>query len=123
MIAAIQTRDQSITQTLQNFLPICSIPGPWMRCWCRPGFPDPPCQALPDRFSGSGKPYGPAGPGFFVNAGPVVSRLTRSKSGATIGVWLRPCEVRAFVELTKLRQGAREEVVILSMDCPMGPVP
>ncbi len=45
--------------------------------------------------------------------------MTRSKSGATIGVWLRPCEVRAFVELTKLRQGAREEVVILSMDCPM----
>lgn len=120
MIAAIQTRDQSVTRALQNFF----------AGLLKTGAVD--AVLVPSRISGS--PYVkpcliaspdqmdqtvPLGPGFFVNAGPMVSRLTRTKSGATIGVWLRPCEVRAFVELTKLRQGAREEVVILSMDCPM----
>jgi len=120
MIAAIQTRDQSITRALQNFF----------ADMLKTGAVD--AVLVPSRISGSThvKPCliaspdqvdqtVPLGPGFFVNAGPVVSRLTRTTSGATIGVWLRPCEVRAFVELTKLRQGARDEVVILSMDCPM----
>ena len=120
MISAIQTRDQSIIRALQNFF----------AGLLKTGAVD--ALLVPSRISGSPhvKPCliaspdqvddtVPLGPGFFVNAGPMVSRLTRTTSGAVIGVWLRPCEVRAFVELTKLRQGAREEVVILSMDCPM----
>lgn len=120
MIAAIQTRDQSITRALQAFFADL----------LKSGTLD--AVLVPSRISGSThvKPCliaspdqvehtVPLSPGFFVNAGPVVSQLTRTTSGATIGVWLRPCEVRAFVELTKLRQGARDEVVILSMDCPM----
>ena len=120
MISAIQTQDQSITRALQNFF----------AGLLKTGAVD--ALLVPSRISGSPhvKPCliaspdqvvdtVPLGPGFFVNAGPEVSRLTRTTSGAVIGVWLRPCEVRAFVELTKLRQGAREEVVILSMDCPM----
>jgi formate dehydrogenase (coenzyme F420) beta subunit len=49
----------------------------------------------------------------------MVSRLTRTRGSGKIAVWLRPCEVRAFVELTKLKQGARDEVILISMDCPM----
>jgi formate dehydrogenase subunit beta len=120
MIASIQTKNQSITRTLQDFFADL----------LKTGAVD--AVLVPSRISKSPyvkpclitsadqmDPTVPLGPGFFVNAGPMVSRLTRTKAGATIGVWLRPCEVRAFVELTKLRQGGREEVVILSMDCPM----
>jgi formate dehydrogenase subunit beta len=31
---------------------------------------------------------------------------------------MRPCEIRAFVELVKLNQGVRENVVIIGADCP-----
>ena len=120
MISAIPTQNQSVTRALQDFfagllktgavdallVPSRISGSPYVK----------PCLiASPDRVDETV----PLGPGFFVNAGPMVSRLTRTRAGAVIGVWLRPCEVRAFVELTKLRQGAREEVVILSMDCPM----
>lgn len=120
MIAAIQTRDQSITRALQNFfadmLKTGAVDAVLVPSWISGSPYVKPCLITsPDQVDQTV----PLGPGFFVNAGPMVSRLTRTKSGAVIGVWLRPCEVRAFVELTKLRQGARDEVVILSMDCPM----
>lgn len=120
MIASIQTKNQSITRTLQDFFADL----------LKTGAVD--AVLVPSRISKSPyvkpclitsadqmDPTVPLGPGFFVNAGPMVSRLTRTRADATIGVWLRPCEVRAFVELTKLRQGGRQDVVILSMDCPM----
>jgi formate dehydrogenase subunit beta len=30
---------------------------------------------------------------------------------------LRPCEIRAFIELVKLKQGSMEEVLLIGMDC------
>jgi len=120
MIASIQTKDHSITRTLQDFF----------AGMLKTGAAD--AVLVPSRMSDS--PYVkpcliasydrldrtvPLGPGFFVNAGPMMSRLTRTRTGSTLVAWLRPCEIRAFVELTKLRQGAREEVVIIGMDCPM----
>jgi formate dehydrogenase subunit beta len=120
MIASIQTKDHSITRTLQDFF----------AGMLKTGAAD--AVLVPSRMSDS--PYVkpcliashdrldrtvPLGPGFFVNAGPMMSRLTRTRAGSTLVAWLRPCEIRAFVELTKLRQGAREEVIIVGMDCPM----
>ena len=37
--------------------------------------------------------------------------------GGKIAVVLRPCEIRAFTELVKLRQGLTEEVVVIGLDC------
>ncbi len=59
----------------------------------------------------------PLAPAFPINAARVVSRLTRSPLSATVGVVLRPCEIRAFVELVKLKQGSVENLLVVGMDC------
>lgn len=59
----------------------------------------------------------PLAPVFPLNAAKIVSRLTRKPMGAKVAVVLRPCEIRAFVELVKLKQGRIEEVVIVGIDC------
>jgi formate dehydrogenase subunit beta len=60
----------------------------------------------------------PLAPAFAFNAAKMVSRLTRRPAGQKVAVMLRPCEIRAFVELIKLKQGRREDVVIIGYDCP-----
>jgi len=59
----------------------------------------------------------PLAPVFPLNAAKIVSRLTRKPMGAKVAVVLRPCEIRAFVELVKLKQGRIEEVVLVGIDC------
>jgi len=59
----------------------------------------------------------PFAPYFPLNAAKIVSKLTRKPLGQKIAVVLRPCEIRAFYELVKLKQGSTDELVILSMDC------
>lgn len=56
-------------------------------------------------------------PAFPLNAAKVLSNLTRRPSGERIAAVLRPCEIRAFVELVKLNQGRREDVLLISVDC------
>lgn len=60
----------------------------------------------------------PLSPAFMVNAARMVSRLTRRPVGAEIAALMRPCEIRAFVELVKLSQGRTEELLIIGIDCP-----
>ncbi len=52
-----------------------------------------------------------------MNAAKLVSKISRKPIGGTMVVVLRPCEIRAFIELVKLKQGRLEEVVILGIDC------
>ncbi|RLA18843.1 MAG: formate dehydrogenase [Gammaproteobacteria bacterium] len=59
----------------------------------------------------------PLAPYFPMNASKVVSKLTRKPMGGRVAVVLRPCEIRAFVELIKLNQGRMDEVVIIGLDC------
>jgi len=59
----------------------------------------------------------PLAPVFPLNAAKIVSRLTRKPMGAKVAVVLRPCEIRAFVELVKLKQGRIEEVILVGIDC------
>ena len=59
----------------------------------------------------------PIAPAFPLNGARQVSRLTRKPMGQKIAVVLRPCEIRAFVELVKLNQGHMEEVLIIGIDC------
>ena len=67
----------------------------------------------PERLDGAD----PLSPAFPMNAAKVVSRLTRKASGGKIAVVLRPCEIRAFIELVKLKQGRTEDLVIIGVDC------
>lgn len=64
----------------------------------------------------------PIAPAFPLNAAKLVSRLTKGETRGRIGAILRPCEVRAFVELVKLNQGRMDDVLLLSLDC-FGAVP
>jgi len=59
----------------------------------------------------------PLAPVFPMNAAKVVSKLTRRPLDEKIAVVLRPCEIRAFIELVKLKQGETNEVVLISTDC------
>ena len=59
----------------------------------------------------------PLSPAFPMNAAKIVSRLTRKSIGGKIAVVLRPCEIRAFIELVKLKQGRMDEIIIIGVDC------
>lgn len=59
----------------------------------------------------------PLAPYFPLNASRIASRLTRKPIGGKVVAVLRPCEIRAFVELGKLKQGRYEELMILGLDC------
>ena len=60
----------------------------------------------------------PLAPAFPLNAATILARLTRGGAEGTIAAVLRPCEIRAFVELVKLNQGNMENVLLLGVDCP-----
>jgi formate dehydrogenase subunit beta len=59
----------------------------------------------------------PLAPVFPINAAKVVSKLTKRPTGSRVAVVLRPCEIRAFIELVKLKQGSMEDVVLVGTDC------
>jgi len=59
----------------------------------------------------------PLSPAFPINSAKIVSSLTRKPVGRRIAAVLRPCEIRAFVELIKLKQASADEVIIISADC------
>lgn len=59
----------------------------------------------------------PFAPVLAVNGGTLVAKLTRQDPGAALAAVLRPCEIRAFVELVKLHQGDGERVLLVGTDC------
>lgn len=77
------------------------------------GMPMPTLVTDVEQLSGAD----PLSPAFPMNAAKLVSRLTRGQSGERIAAVMRPCEIRAFVELVKLNQGSLEDVIILGVDC------
>lgn len=60
----------------------------------------------------------PFAPSFPMNAAKLVSRLTKRPAGGTVAVVLRPCEIRAHIELVKLKQGSVDDIVVVGIDCP-----
>lgn len=53
-----------------------------------------------------------------VNTARVVSEMTKvSPSSKKIGVVLRNCEIRALLELVKLRQASLENITLIGIDC------
>jgi formate dehydrogenase subunit beta len=67
----------------------------------------------PERLSAAN----PLAPAFPLNAARMVSRLTRKAAGGTVVAVLRACEIRAFIELVKLKQARSEELIIVGIDC------
>lgn len=60
----------------------------------------------------------PLSPAFPMNSARMVSRLSYKASGRKTAVIFRPCEMRAFIELVKLKQGTKDELILIGMDCP-----
>lgn len=60
----------------------------------------------------------PLAPAMSINGARAVSALTRKRTPARLAVVLRPCELRAFIELVKLQQASLEDVTLISLDCP-----
>lgn len=67
----------------------------------------------PDRLDGAD----PLAPVFPINASKVLSKLTRKPVGEKIAAVMRPCEIRAFIELVKLKQGSLDDVTLIGVDC------
>jgi formate dehydrogenase subunit beta len=67
----------------------------------------------PDHLTG----VDPLAPAFAMNAAKIVSRLTRKPMGGKIAAVLRPCEIRAFIELVKLKQGRPDDIILIGIDC------
>jgi formate dehydrogenase subunit beta len=67
----------------------------------------------PDHLNG----VDPLAPAFPMNTAKIISKLTRKPSGAKIVAVLRPCEIRAFFELVKLKQGSTDGAVLIGIDC------
>jgi len=67
----------------------------------------------PDHLDG----VDPLSPAFPMNGAKVLAKLTRRPSGGKIAAIMRPCEIRAFIELVKLKQARTEDVVLIGMDC------
>ena len=59
----------------------------------------------------------PLAPAFFLNAATLAARLTRRPSGRKMAIVLRPCEIRAFIELVKFRQGTMDDILLIGLDC------
>ena len=59
----------------------------------------------------------PLSPAFPMNGAKVLAKLTRRPSGGKIAAILRPCEIRAFIELVKLKQARTEDVMLIGLDC------
>lgn len=73
----------------------------------------PTLVADPERLD-TADPFAPAFP---LNAARMLSRLTRKPVGGKVAAVMRPCEIRAFIELVKLRQGGLDDVVLVGVDC------
>lgn len=59
-------------------------------------------------------PLAPAAP---FNAARMAARVLARDTGKRIAVVLRPCEVRALIELAKLNQCTLDPAMVISMDC------
>ncbi|MCP4566581.1 MAG: formate dehydrogenase, partial [FCB group bacterium] len=59
-------------------------------------------------------PFAPVVP---VNSAKLVSSLTAQPSGRPLAAVMRSCEVRALIELVKLRQADLDDIILIGLDC------
>ncbi len=59
----------------------------------------------------------PLAPVMLINGARAVAALTVSATASRIAAVLRPCEIRALIELCKLRQASLDGLTIIGLDC------
>lgn len=116
--AYMQVKDKDLLGALRNFFSavlqsgeISAILVPWklpMKNMVMPTLITDPA-----RLAGAD----PLAPAFPINSARIVSKLTSRASGGKIAAVMRPCEIRAFIELVKLNQGRTEDLILIGTDC------
>ncbi len=116
--AKIDVKDQDLLGALREFFKnilgkedISAILAPWRLPTKKMVMPT--LVTDPDQLNG----VDPLSPAFPMNSAKIVSRLTRKPSGGNIAAVMRPCEIRAFVELVKLKQARTDELILIGIDC------
>jgi formate dehydrogenase subunit beta len=117
-IAKIQIVEQNLVTSLQSFFKTLLEEGEISALMVAQHLPMqnvvmPTLVTDPEKLDGAD----PLAPVFPMNAAKVVSKLTRKPLGGKIAVVLRPCEIRAFIELVKLKQGSVDDVILFGVDC------
>jgi formate dehydrogenase subunit beta len=64
---------------------------------------------------GNAAPFAPVLP---LSEATVASHLTRGHTERPLGIVLHPCQIRAYIELVKLQQATRDNVLVIGLDCP-----
>ena len=59
----------------------------------------------------------PFAPVATINSANLVSKLTNVPSGRPVAVVMRSCEIRALLELVKLKQATLDDLVLIGIDC------
>jgi len=59
----------------------------------------------------------PLSPAFPLNSAKLVAKLTRKRMDYHLAAVLRPCEIRAVIELVKLNQANLDSVLMIGCDC------
>jgi formate dehydrogenase subunit beta len=63
---------------------------------------------------GRADPLAPVAP---TSSAALLAKITRDMTEGTVAAVLRPCEVRAFIELCKLKQASLERTLLIGLDC------
>ncbi len=110
-----ETASSTVTRLLKDLLGrniadavLVSAENPWSRLPMPTVFTD---SANMDRVV-------PLAPSTSVSFARQASLLVRGPAGKTVVLVLKPCEIRAFIELAKLNQCSLESAILVSMDCP-----
>lgn len=75
--------------------------------------PMPTLFTEPENMEGV-DPLAPVAP---INAARQAAALVRQPAGKRIAMVLRPCEIRAFIELVKLKQCVLDDVILIGIEC------
>jgi formate dehydrogenase subunit beta len=118
MVAKIEVKDQNLLNSLQGFFKTLLENGKIDALLVPQHLPMknvvmPTLVTDPEKLNGTD----PLAPVFPINAAKIVSKLTRKPMVGSVVVVLRPCEIRAFIELVKLKQGRMEDVILVGIDC------
>ncbi len=114
----ITVKDRDPVSSLQDFLKLLLEKGTVEAVMVQQRLPMkntvmPVLVTDPEKLGGAD----PLAPAFPLNAARMLSRLTRKTLDEPIAAVMRPCEIRAFVELVKLKQGNAENVLLIGVDC------
>lgn len=103
----------ALQQLMRRMLETGSVGGVLTPMHLGSGTPMPSLVTSPEELDRAD----PLAPAYPINGAKMLARLTRGVSGERIAAVMRPCEIRAFVELAKLNQGSLDNVLLVSVDC------